>query len=140
MLWLMKETFLIKEHMIPFNDYTSGCLLDYVYFKNYHETIAIDLSKQQALDPTLKSVKQILLFFNFTEILNRVGRTSMYFIVKKAKETVLDFSQGTVKILWIYVALIKYQYKMTQYKALNLKLSNSQLNKLKSPIKNDIQL
>ena len=32
------------------DDYTTGCLLDYVYFKNYYKMIAIDLSKQKALD------------------------------------------------------------------------------------------
>ena len=32
------------------NDYTTGCLLDYIYFKNYYKIIAVDLSKQQALD------------------------------------------------------------------------------------------
>ena len=32
------------------DDYTTGCLLDYNYFKNYHKMIAIDLSKQQGLD------------------------------------------------------------------------------------------
>ena len=37
------------------NDYTIGCLLDYLYFKNYCKMIAIDLSKQQALDDDPKS-------------------------------------------------------------------------------------
>ena len=32
------------------DDYTTGCLLDYPYFKNHYKMIAIDLSKQQALD------------------------------------------------------------------------------------------
>ena len=31
-------------------DYTTGCLLDYPYFKEYHKLIAIDLSKQRTLD------------------------------------------------------------------------------------------
>ena len=32
------------------DDYTSGCSLDYTYFKNYYKTVEIDLSKQQELD------------------------------------------------------------------------------------------
>ena len=37
-------------------------------------------------------------------------------------------------------SLIFYQYKMTQYNSLNVKLSNSQLNKLKSAIKNESEV
>ena len=40
------------------DDYTNGCLLDYVYFKNYYKMIAIDLSKQEALDTDLKTMQQ----------------------------------------------------------------------------------
>ena len=57
--------------------------------------IPIDLSKQQALDADLKAIQQI----NFTAILDRAGNTTMLFIIEEAKETVLDFSQGTVKVL-----------------------------------------
>ena len=32
------------------NDYTTGCLLDYYYFKEIYKMIEIDLSKHQALD------------------------------------------------------------------------------------------
>ena len=32
------------------DDYTTGCLLDYTYFKKYYKMIAVDLSRQQALD------------------------------------------------------------------------------------------
>ena len=55
----------------------------------------------------------------------------MFLIIEEAKETILDFSQGTMKVLYIYFTLIWYQYKMTQYNTLNVKLSNSQLNKIK---------
>ena len=57
--------------------------------------IAIDLSKQQALDADPKAVQQI----NFTENLDRAGQTTMYFITEEEKKTVLDFSQGTVIVL-----------------------------------------
>ena len=77
------------------NDYTTGCLLDYTYFKSYFKMIAIDLSKQQALDADPRAVQQI----NFTANLDRTGKTRIYFILEEAKETVLDFSQGTVKVL-----------------------------------------
>ena len=77
------------------DDYTTGCLLDYIYFKNHYKMIAVDLSKQQALDADPKAIQQI----NFTANLNRAGNKRIYFILEEAKETVLDFSQGTVKVL-----------------------------------------
>ena len=57
--------------------------------------IAVDLSKQQALDFDPKAIQQI----NFTANLDRAGNTRIYFILKEAKETVLNFSQETVKVL-----------------------------------------
>ena len=77
------------------DDYTTGCLLDYSYFKENYKMIAIDLSKQQALDADPRAIQQI----NFTANLDRAGNTTMFFIIEEAKETVLDFSQGTVKVL-----------------------------------------
>ena len=76
------------------DDYTTGCLLDYTYFKKYYKMIAIDLSKQQALDADPKAIQQI----NFTANLDRAGNTRIYFILEEVKETVLDFSQRTVKV------------------------------------------
>ena len=77
------------------DDYPTGCLLDYYYFKNHYKMIAIDLSRQQALDDDLRAIQQI----NFTANLDRAGNTTMFFIIEEAKETVLNFSQGTVKAL-----------------------------------------
>ena len=77
------------------DDYTTGCLLDYPYFKNHYKMIAIDLSKQQALDADPRAIQQI----NFTANLDRAGNTRFYFILEEAKETVFEFSQGTVKVL-----------------------------------------
>ena len=57
--------------------------------------IAIDLSKQQALDADPRAIQQI----NFTANLDRVGNTTMVFITEEAKETVFEFSQGTAKVL-----------------------------------------
>ena len=72
------------------DDFTTGCLLDYSYFKENSKMIAIDLSKQQALDADPRAIQQI----NFTANLDRVGNTTMFFIIEQVKETGLDFSQG----------------------------------------------
>ena len=77
------------------DDYTTGCLLDYPYFKDTCKMITTDLSKQQALDADPRANQQI----NFTANLDRAGSTRIYFILEEAKETILDFSQGTVKVL-----------------------------------------
>ena len=65
--------------------------------QNYYKMIAIDLSKEQALDANPKAIHQI----NFTANLNRAGNTRIYLILEEAKETVFEFSQGTVKALWM---------------------------------------
>ena len=77
------------------DDYTTGCLLDYSYCKDTYKMIAVDLSKQQVLDADPRAIQQI----NFTANLDRAGNTRIYFILEEAKETILDFSQGTVKVL-----------------------------------------
>ena len=71
------------------DDYTTGWLLDYPHFKKYYKLLAIDLSKQQKLDADPKAIQQI----NFTDGL------TMVFIIEEGKETLLDFSKGTVKSL-----------------------------------------
>ena len=77
------------------DDHATDCLLDYTYFKKYYKMIAIDLSKQQALDADPKANEQII----FTANLDRAGNTRFYFILEEVKETVFEFSQGTVKVL-----------------------------------------
>ena len=77
------------------DDYTTGCLLDYHYFKENYKMIAIDLSRQNELDADPRAIQQI----NFTANLDRAGNTTMFFIIEEAKETVFEFSQGTVKVL-----------------------------------------
>ena len=77
------------------DDFATGCLLDYPYFKDSFKMTAIDLSKQQALDADPRAIQQI----NFTANLERAGNARIYFILEKAKETILGFSQGTVKVL-----------------------------------------
>ena len=77
------------------DDYITGCLLDYRYFMDTYKMVAVDLSKQQALDSHPRAIQQI----NFTANLDRAGNTRFYFILEEAKETILDFSHGTVKVL-----------------------------------------
>ena len=77
------------------DDNTTGCLLDYSYFADTYKMIAVDLSKQQSLDADPRQIQQI----NSTTNLDRAGNTRVYFILEEAKETILDFSQGTVKVL-----------------------------------------
>ena len=57
--------------------------------------IAIYLSKQQALDADPQKIQQI----NFTANLDRAGNTKIFFIIEQEKETIFEFSQGTVKVL-----------------------------------------
>ena len=64
--------------------------------------ISIDLSKQQALNPDSRAIQQI----NFTANLDRAGCRRIYFILEEAKETILDFSQGTVEVLQINYRII----------------------------------
>ena len=75
--------------------YKTGCLLDYTHFKDSYKMIVIDLNKQQILNSNPKAIQQI----NFTSNLDRPGNTRIYFIVEEAKETKLEFPQGTVKVL-----------------------------------------
>ena len=70
-------------------------MLDYIYFKTYYKMIAIDLSKQQALDADPKPIQQI----NFTANLDTEWNTRLCFILEEAKETVFKCSQGSVKVL-----------------------------------------
>ena len=74
---------------------TIGCLLDYLYFKENHKMIAIDLSKQQALDADPRKIQRI----NFTVNLDRDEDTTIFFIIEQERETIFEFSEGTVKVL-----------------------------------------
>ena len=64
------------------DDYTTGYLLDYSNDKNHDKMIAIDLSKQQAIDADPRAIEQI----NFKANLDRNGNTTMLFIIEEAKE------------------------------------------------------
>ena len=75
------------------NDYTTGNLLDYEYFKDHNKLIAIDLSKQIELE-NLDLKQQI----NFIERLEENNAT-MFFIIEKKEETTFDFSQNSVFVV-----------------------------------------
>ena len=64
------------------DDYTTGCLLNYTYFRDYYKMIAIGLSKQQALDADPRAIQQI----NFTENFDLAGNTRIFLILEEAKE------------------------------------------------------
>ena len=84
------------------DDYTTGCLLDYNYFNNYFKLIAIDLSKEQTLITDSKAIQQI----NFTANLDRNGDTTMFLIAEEVKETILNFSQGIVTVIFFSLSII----------------------------------
>ena len=100
--------------------------------------IAIDLSKQQTLDGDPKAIQQI----NFTANLSEAN-TRIYFILEETKKKYFWIFTRNCKSFINVILLNKfdfYQYKMTQYNSLIVKLSNSQLNEFKSAIKNKTEV
>ena len=69
------------------DDYTTGCLLDYSYVKDHYKVIAIDLSKQQALDADPRAIQQI----NFTANLDRAANKQCSLLFNKQKKLFLNF-------------------------------------------------
>ena len=75
------------------DDYTTGCLLDFAYFEKNYRLSGADLSKQKALDADSRAIQQII----FT---GKVDASAMiYYILKESKETTLQLSKGTKKVL-----------------------------------------
>ena len=74
------------------NDYTTGNLLDYEYFKDHYKLVAIDLSKQTELENT-----------DLKQQINFIGRLeedeTMFFITEKKEETTFNLSQNSVNIV-----------------------------------------
>ena len=75
------------------DNYTTECLLHYIFFKERYKVIAIDLSKHKKLDADPKAIQQI----NFTGKLEQDRKKQTFFITKEAKETVLNFSKGAAR-------------------------------------------
>ena len=69
------------------DDYTTGCLLDYIYFKKYYKMIPINLSRQQALDADPRAIQQI----NFTANLIEQEIRDFISLSKKQKKLFLNF-------------------------------------------------
>ena len=75
------------------DNYATGCLLDYQYFKDHYQLIAVDLSKQKELDADPKANQQI-------EFYGKLRTNSQVCtVLEKSKETVLKFDKRTAKVL-----------------------------------------
>ena len=75
------------------DNYVTGCLLDYNYFKKNYQLIAVDLSKQRELDAGTRAIQQI----EFIGMLKT--RSNVFMILEKSKETILEFYKGTAKVM-----------------------------------------
>ena len=73
-------------------DYTTGSLLDYNYFNKHYRLVAVDLSKQKELDADPRAIQQI----EFKYMLET--NSTIYWVLEKSKETILEFYKGTVKV------------------------------------------
>ena len=73
-------------------DYTTGSLLDYNYFKKHYKLVAADLSKQKELDADPRAIQQI----EFKYMLET--NSTIYWVLEKSKETILEFYKGTVEV------------------------------------------
>ena len=73
-------------------DYTAGSLLDYDYFNKHFKLVAVDLSKRKELDADPRAIQQI----EFKYMLETIS--TIYWVLEKSKETILEFYKGTVKL------------------------------------------
>ena len=86
-------------------NYTSGCLLDYPYVKENYKLIAIDLSKQQALNADPKAIQQIY----FAGNLEPPGNINMFFIIEKIKKNCPRFHARNCKSIAVsFYTFIQY--------------------------------
>ena len=76
------------------NEYTTGNLLDYDYFKKYYKLIAIDLSKQQVLQESEDLIQQINFIGRLEEAAN------VFIIIGKKENTILEFSQNFANVIY----------------------------------------
>ena len=76
------------------NEYTTCNLLDYDYFRKYYKLIAIDLSKQQALQENEDLIQQINLIGRLEQAAN------VFIIIEKKEDTILEFSQYFANVLY----------------------------------------
>ena len=76
------------------NEYTTGNLLDYDYFKKHCKLIAIDLSKQQVLQENEDLIQPIHFIGRLTEAVN------VFVIIEKKENTILKFSQSLANVIY----------------------------------------
>ena len=76
------------------NEYTTGNLLDYDYFKKYYKLISIDLSKQQVLQENEDLIQQINFIGKSEEAAN------VFIIIEKKENTILEFSQNLANVIY----------------------------------------
>ena len=84
------------------DDYTTGCLLDFAYFEKNYRLIAADLSKQKALDADPRAIQQII-FTGKIKSTAQNTRITIYYVLEQSKETILEFSKGTTKVLQVHI-------------------------------------
>ena len=72
--------------------------MNFAYFKNNYKLIAADLSKQKVLDADSRAIQQII-FTGKIKATEANTRVIIYYILEKSKETILEFSKGTTKVL-----------------------------------------
>ena len=77
------------------DDYTTGWLLDFAHFEKNYRLIAADLGEQKALDADSRAIQQLIFTGKASE------NVIVYYILEQSKETILQFSKGTTKVLWI---------------------------------------
>ena len=75
------------------DNYATGFLLDYDFFKKNYQLIAVDLSKQRELDADPQAIRQI----EFIGMLK--SRSNVFTILEKSKETILELYKGTAKVM-----------------------------------------
>ena len=82
------------------NEYTTGNLLDYDYFKKYYKLIAIDLSKQQVLQENEDLIQQINFIGRLEEEEEEEAAANVFIIIKKKENTILEFSQNFANVIY----------------------------------------
>ena len=75
------------------DNYATGCLLDYGYFKKNYQLIAVDLCKQRELDADPRAIQQI----EYNGMLKT--RSNVFTILEQSKETILEFFKGIAKVM-----------------------------------------
>ena len=75
------------------DNYATGRLLDYKYFKDFYKLVTIDLSKQKELDADPRAIQQIEFYGKLS------ADAFVLFVLEKSKETILEFYKGTAKVM-----------------------------------------